>query len=172
MREDTLLISPEIITFSMLNPGLGRRTSSSLGHNNFLSLNIIIKSALFTVLPPQGPFFNLSLGADFMSALWTRNRIFGTSLLWVILNTIMHGPPYCILPTPFRLYRQGFKHPPVGLMTQLRLEWIRQLTEKDVLNLISRSRSYPVILFIYAILYHLFRSCCVCFRWPNLRKSF
>ena len=45
--------------------------------------------------------FNLSLGADFMSALWTRNRIFSTSFLWVILNTILHGPPYWILPTPF-----------------------------------------------------------------------
>ena len=59
-----------------------------------------------------------------------------------------------------------------SVLYRLRLEWIRQLAEKDMPNFISQSRSYPIILFKYDIFNHLFRSCCICFRWSNLRKSF
>ena len=58
------------------------------------------------------------------------------------------------------------------VLYRLRLEWMWQLAEKDVTNFISLSRNYPVILFKYATFNHLFWSCCICFHWPNLRKSF
>ena len=79
-----------------------------------------------------------------------------------------------VFSQPLRLYSQSFKLLPVGLVTRLytlKLEWIRLLTE-EVPKFISRSRNYPVILFTYSVFNHLFRSCCVCFRWPNLRKPF
>ena len=48
----------------------------------------------------------------------------------------------------------------------------RQIKIKDVPKFISRARNYPVILFTFAVFNNLFWSCCICFRWPNLRKSF
>ena len=87
--------------------------------------------------------------------------------LCIALLIVFSQPPSALRPG-FQTAFCWFCDP---ALDRLRLEWIQQLAEKDVPNFISQSRSYPVILFTYTISKHLFRSCCVCFRWPNLRKS-
>ena len=117
---------------------------------------------------------------------WTRNRIFGTSLsgsFWILLCMAL----LIVFSQPPLALQVGFQIAAFGLMTRLyslRLEWILLLTEKDVPKFFSQSRNYPVILFFHAniqpfiqvlscpaIFNHLFGSC-ICFHWPNLRKSF
>ena len=67
----------------------------------------------------------------------------------------MHALLYCIFPTPFGLTAKVWTAACCSCesdLRRLRFEWIQQLSEKDVPNFISRSRSYPVILFTYGIL--------------------
>ena len=91
----------------------------------------------------------------------------GSFFLCMVLLIVFSQPPSA-LPPRFQTTACWSCDP---ALYRLRLELIRQLAEKDVHNFIYRSRSYPVILFTYAIFNHLSRSCCVCFRWPNFTMA-
>ena len=55
---------------------------------------------------------------------------------------------------------------------RLRLEWIQQLAEKDMPNFISQSRSYPVMLFTYAIFNHFIQVLLHLFSLAKLKEIF
>ena len=110
-----------------------------------------------------------------MSPLWTRNRIFRPSLsgsFWILLCMallIVFSQPLSALQPGFQTASCWSCNP---ALYRLRLEWIWQLTEEAVPKFIFWSRDYPVILFTYAVFNYSFRSCCCCFCWASLRKSF
>ncbi len=123
---------------------------------------------------PTRPMYRLR--TLFQLILWSRLHVYPVNWENNFRYIFMHFAPYLFIsPKPLRFYSQGFKLLPVSLVTRLyrlRLEWIRLLTEEEVPEFISQSRNYSVILFTYAVFNHSFRSSCVCFHWPHLRKSF
>ena len=52
------------------------------------------------LLPPKDPFSTCPWEQTSCLLCEQGIEFFGTSFLWVNLNTIMHSPPYFILPTP------------------------------------------------------------------------